>query len=147
MDLSSNFLQINSSHQELLNEARAQLDSIPTARKLYTASKHLAISRELTLCKEKLDTLSVQCKFESSAVLEADSKLWNRLLLGFHPGQLSFVLRASSDTLPTPLNLRRWHIQTGATCSLCLSPRPTCHHVLNGCPVRGFAARQVYFSS
>ncbi|XP_065907873.1 uncharacterized protein [Dysidea avara] len=135
VDLSSNFLQINSSHQELLNEARAQLDSIPTARKLYTASKHLAISRELTLCKEKLDTLSVQCKFESSAVLEADSKLWNRLLLGFHPGQLSFVLRASSDTLPTPLNLRRWHIQTGATCSLCLSPRPTCHHVLNGCPV------------
>jgi len=44
-------------------------------------------------------------------------------------------LRASSDTLPTPLNLRRWHIQTGATCSLCLSPHPTCHHVLNGFPV------------
>ena len=38
-------------------------------------------------------------------------------------------------SLPTPLNLRRWHIQAGATCLatclLCLSPRPTCHHVLN----------------
>ena len=33
------------------------------------------------------------------------------------------------------LNLRRWHIQTGATCSLCQSPHPTFHHVLNGCPV------------
>ena len=44
----------------------------------------------------------------------------------------TFVLRASSDTLPTELNLRRWHIQTGATCLLCRSPRPTCHHVLNG---------------
>ena len=93
VDLPSNLLQINSSHQELLNQARTQLDSIPTAHKLYTASKDLAISRELTLCKEKLDTLSVQCKFESSAVLEADSKLWNRLLLRFHPGQLSLYCK------------------------------------------------------
>ena len=77
----------------------------------------------------------MQCKFESSTVLEADSKLLNQFFLGFHPGQLSFVLQASSDTLPTPLNLRRWHIQTRATCSLCLSPCPTCHHVLNGCLV------------
>jgi len=93
------------------------------------------MTRETALCQGKLDTLSVQCKFEDSATLEAESKLWNRLLLGFHPGQLSFVLRASSDTLPTPLNLHRWHIQTGATCLLCQSSRPTSHYVLNGCPV------------
>jgi len=43
------------------------------------------------------------------------------------------VLRTSSDTLPTLLNLCRWHIQTGAT--PCLSPCPTSHRVLNGCPV------------
>jgi len=144
VNLSSDLLQINISHQELLYQARAQLDGIPTARKLYTASKQLAVSRETTLCQEKLDTLSVQCKFGNSATLEADSKLWNRLLLGFHPGQLSFVLRASSDTLPTPLNLRRWHIQTGATCALCQSPRPTSHHVLNGCPVALQQGRYTY---
>jgi len=51
-----------SSHQELLCQARAQLDTIPTAHKLYTASKQLAISRETALCQETLDTLSVQCK-------------------------------------------------------------------------------------
>ena len=77
LDLSSNLLQINSSHQEILCQTRAQLDTIPTACKLYTASKHLAIYKETKLCQEKLDTLSVQCKFENSATLEAESKLWN----------------------------------------------------------------------
>ena len=35
---------------------------------------------------------------------------WNRLLSGFHPGQLSFILRVSSETLPTAVNLCRWII-------------------------------------
>jgi len=60
----------------------------------------------------------------------------------FHPGQLSFVLRSS--TLPTPLNLHHWHIQTGTTCSLCHSPCPTCHHVLNDCPVALQQGRYTY---
>jgi len=54
------------------------------------------------------------------------------------------VLPASSDALPTPLNLRHWHIQTGATCSLCQSPHPTSHHVLNGCPVALQQGRYIY---
>ena len=48
MDLSFNLLQFNSSHQELLSQARAQI--IPTACELYTTSKHLAISRETAQC-------------------------------------------------------------------------------------------------
>ena len=28
---------------------------------------------------------------------------------GLPAGQLSFILRAASDTLPTPLNLKRWN--------------------------------------
>ena len=32
-------------------------------------------------------------------------KLGTDLLSGLHPGQLSFILRASSDTLPTDVNL------------------------------------------
>ncbi|XP_072023129.1 uncharacterized protein [Amphiura filiformis] len=47
--------------------------------------------------------------------------------------ELSFVLRASSDTLPTEVNLRRWKIQTSAVCCLCSQPNPTTFHVLNGC--------------
>jgi len=60
---------------------------------------------------------------------------WNRLLLGCHPGQFSFILRAASDTLLTAVNLQCWHIQCDANCPLCNCARPTAAHVLSGCPV------------
>ena len=36
--------------------------------------------------------------------------------------QMSFLLWATSDTLPTPLNLARWRIQVNPKCSLCGNP-------------------------
>ena len=66
--------------------------------------------------------------------LESGCRTWNRLLLGCNPGQLSFIPRAASDTLPTSVNLKRWHIQCGARCSLCSCTQPTTAHVLGGCP-------------
>jgi len=86
----------------------------------------------------------VQCKFSDAAFLETSNHLWNRLLLGFHPGQLSFILRASSDTLPTPMNLRRWKIQTSSSCHLCGCQRPTSAHILNGCPIALQQGRYTY---
>ena len=50
-------------------------------------------------------------------------------------GQLSFLLRAGSDTLPTLLNLLRWRLRPDAKCPLCDNPWPTVQHILNGCPV------------
>ena len=52
--------------------------------------------------------LSVQSKFGNSAELVSSCKTWNRLLARFHPGQLSFLLWAASDTprLPTAVNLQ-----------------------------------------
>ena len=64
--------------------------------------------------------------------LESGCRTWNRLLLGCNPCQ-SFVLHAASDTLPTSVNLKRWHIQCGAKCSLCGCTQPTTAHVLGGC--------------
>ena len=52
---------------------------------------------------------------------------------GLTSGPLSFLLRAGSDTLPTPMNLRRMRIQHGSKCPLCSSVRPTITHILNGC--------------
>ena len=53
-----------------------------------------------------LRTLSVQNKFLEISQLEKDNRVWNRIQQGLPAGQLSFLLRAGSDTLPTPLNLR-----------------------------------------
>ena len=56
-----------------------------------------------------LDTLFVQCKLKDSVCLESCCKTWNRLLVEYHPGhhglsRLSFILRATSDTLSTPVS-------------------------------------------
>ena len=82
------------------------------ARPLYLLSKKLLAADECSRYDDHLDTLSVQGKLKDSVFgLESCCKTWNRPLLGCHPGHLSFILRAASDTLPTPVNLQRWHIQ------------------------------------
>jgi len=50
-------------------------------------------------------------------------------------GQLSFLLRVSSDALPTEVNLYRWKTQCSAQCALCDSMHPTTAHILSGYPV------------
>ena len=47
---------------------------------------------------------------------------------------MSFLLRAGTDTLPTPLNLRRWRLRTDPSCPLCGHKQPTIHHILSNCP-------------
>ena len=89
----------------LMLSACEQLSSIPTARSLYVKAKHLLSTNIKSQCDTHLQTLSVQCKFGDSAKLEESCKTWNRLMSGFHPGQLSFLLWATSDTLPTAVNL------------------------------------------
>ena len=70
-------------------------------------------------------------KYVGGHQYKSEYKSWRKTIFG----QLSFLLRASSDTLPTAINLHRWKIQCGARCILCDSSRPTTAHVLSGCPV------------
>jgi len=49
--------------------------------------------------------------------------------------QLSFLLRAGCDTLPTPMNLSKWNIITNPKRALCHTPQPTTNHILPGCSV------------
>ena len=53
---------------------------------------------------------------------------------GLPAGQMSFLLRAGSDTLPTPLNLKRWRLRMDSTCPLCGHTQSTIHHILSSCP-------------
>ena len=79
--------------------------------------------------------MTVQCKFTAITELESQNNVWKRIQKGMPAGQLSFLLRAGSDTLPTPLNLRRWRLRPGTKCPLCGNLWPTVQHILNGCPV------------
>ena len=91
-----------------------------------------------------LNQLIVQCKFLDYAKLETICQTWNKLLTGFHPRELSFVLRAASDTLPTAVNLHCWHIKCDTKCTLCDSNRPTTAHILGGCTVALSQQRYTY---
>jgi len=88
-----------------------------------------------------LPELALQLDF-GSGMLQLNDK--HRLLLGLHPGQFLFILRASSDTLPTPVNLQRWKIQTSSSCQLCDCHRPTSAHSLSGCPTALQQGRYTY---
>jgi len=87
------------------------------------------LSEVKSTCEDHLQT---QSKF---AELETSCRTWNQLLSSLYPGQLSFLLRAASDTLSTAMNFRKWNVQCCAKCVLCDSSRPTTAHVLGGCPV------------
>lgn len=142
--LGQSFLQVRKNDYSILMAAKEQLSALPSARSLYLKAKSRLLNDTKSTCQSHLQTLSVQSKFEDSAKLETTCRTWNRLLSGLHPGQLSFILRASSDTLPTEVNLCRWNIQCGAKCALCDSPRPTTAHVLSGCPVALSQHRYTY---
>ena len=81
-----------------------------------------------------LDPLQVQSKFKDIVVLEGTSHVWNCMLAGLPVGQLSFLLRAGADCLPTPMNLCRWNYRVSNSFPLCQSPNATTAHMLNGCP-------------
>ena len=61
--------------------------------------------------------------------------MWRRTLQGLPFNQLSFLLGAASDTLPSPLNLVRWRYLVHSKCPLCGSQFPTTKHILNARPV------------
>ena len=48
--------------------------------------------------------------------------------------RLSFLIRATYDTLPSPWNLHVWY-GTEAACKLCDSQNAGLHHILSGCNV------------
>ena len=78
-----------------------------------------------------LEPLTVQNKFLNIVVLEQNCLLWKRLMYGLPEKQLSFLLRAGCDTLPTPMNLARRNIITSPVCTHCHCTQPT-NHILTG---------------
>ena len=56
-------------------------------------------------------------------------------MYGLPEKQLSFLLRAGCDTLPTPMNLARWKMITNPVCALFQSTQHTTNDILTGCSV------------
>ena len=86
--------------------------------------------------ESKLAALIAQKKALEVAELESSNHVWKRILSGLPAGQLSFLLRAGTDTpLPIPHNIKRWRYRTDSSCPLCGHMRPTVHHILSNCQI------------
>ena len=118
--------------REVLIVATESIESINRKTLPRTARTFQVQARE-EKWNSSLEKLSVQRKF-SACTIEKENRVWNRIMDSLSPGQLSFLLRAASDTLPTPLNLRRWRYRSDSKCILCGSVHPTVLHILNACP-------------
>ena len=117
---------------ELLLKAKSSISTI-TSKTLNSQCRREFRERLVKTHGDRLMGLSVQTKILSVAELEDVNKVWKRVLQGLPAGQLSFLLRAGTDTLPTPLNLRRWRLKMDPRCPLCGNRQPTIHHILSNC--------------
>ena len=75
----------------------------------------------MTETHKKLEELSVQTKALEVVKLENANIMWKRVQQNL-PAEQLFLLRAGTDTLPTPLNLRGYLKM--------LFVGPTIHHIL-----------------
>ena len=118
--------------QRMLSEVNQVLalakNSISTITTKTLSRKCTSVHRESRVKHwndKKLSELTVQSKFTDITELESQNNVWKRIQKGMPAGQLSFLLRASSDTLPTPLNLRQWRLKPDAKCPFCSNQWPT----------------------
>ena len=82
----------------------------------------------------RLKTLQLQGRWlEWSGLMNLDLS-WQQLIHNWSDKELRFALQATTNTAPTPLNLRRWgHQSVDPSCQLCGRPA-SLRHILNACP-------------
>ena len=67
-------------------------------------------------------------------IIDLDMK-WKEILYGMSPSMLSFILNSIQNTLPHPVNMRRWKIDSEAVCGLCGWKNAGLPHILAGCRI------------
>ena len=89
--------------------------------------------------------LPVPSKILEVSELENSNWVWKRILQGLPAGQMFFLLRASMDTLSTPLNLRRWKLRADPSCPLCRYEQPTILLIPSNCPIAFEQGRYTWY--
>ena len=92
--------------------------------------------REFTIeqWNTKVEKLIMQGEFTKLLIEEKENVTWKSIIYNIPRGVLSFALNSTTNTLPTPDNLRRWGKRVVSVCPLC-SNQGTLEHILNFCSV------------
>ena len=103
-------------------------------KQVIKASRQRVVEAHEKKCLEHLSKLTVQGKFSNIIKLQESDHFYRSIMFDLPHKQLSWLVRASIDCLPSFSNLRRWNKVLSNKCALC--PRSeTMWHVLNGCNV------------
>ena len=70
----------------------------------------------------------------SSFILCQNNFTW-KTILAMPPNLLSFCLGATYNVLPSPKNLKRWHLASESRCFLCHKDVCTIPHILGACKI------------
>ena len=132
--LSDVFQDVPDAVFDTLSAAKSSVSNIHSST--FKSKAHTSL-RSSYVCywNSTLEPLTVQNKFLDIVTLEQNYPLWKRLMYGLPEKQLSFLLCAGCDTLPTPMNLACWNIITSPVCTLCHCTQPTTNHILTGCSI------------
>ena len=111
-------IDIITSTSTLIKNSR-QHSSRVSESSIIRRSKAKVVKQLCAELEKSLEQLQVQNSLLEILPLEHENNLWKRIITGLPSGQLSFVLRACSETLPSPSTLAQWKYQLSRKCPLC----------------------------
>ena len=109
--------RIQPSVVDLLLKVRSLIATI-SSRALSNQCKSEFRQQAIEKHDKRLKELTVESKILWVAELENSNQVWKRIMQGLLAGQMSFLLRAGTDTLPTLLNLRWWRLRMDSSCPM-----------------------------
>ena len=89
-----------------------------SVRSLMNSFNNTLIRQHTNHWNSHLESLSVQSKLLDIVGVENETHAWSRIMFSLPAGQMSFMIRAGIDCLPTPVNLCRWKIQSDTIAAL-----------------------------
>ena len=132
-------LQLSEGNLTAIEEAASSLRSENSTSKLQRKKmkdecKAILANRQRQIWDNHLNQLTVQNRLLETTALEEANPVWKRLMYGMPSNQLSFVLCAATECLPSPVTLARMKIHVDRKCALCGNPQSTAKHILSCCP-------------
>ena len=123
-----NEIQIKNTQGE--NAFNTQNNSVQNAKKFMRDEL-----KKQTICdwNTRVRKLTFQGDFTKLQIDEKENVFWKSFANNIPKGVLSFTLKACSNGLNTPDNLKRWGIRKINKCELCGNPS-SLKHILNWCP-------------
>lgn len=109
-------------------------EKIKNIKKAKKATTESVKDYTLKVWNDKIKKLTMQGDFIELLAEEKQNVTWQSIAHNVPKGILSFALKASTNSLNTPDNLKRWGIRKLANCTLC-GNHCTLQHILNFCSV------------